>query len=128
MFIIDKQKNEVYSLPAKEISAEHAKSVGSELAQRILSLLAKESMYPIYIAKSLKVHEQKIYYHIRNLEKAGLIKVAKKEGLPIPPPVTSRHGARLNLRLPKDIVDRLKRDATDHAMSLNQYVLWRLAS
>ena len=27
----------------------------------------------------MKVHEQKIYYHIRNLEKAGIIKVVKKE-------------------------------------------------
>ncbi|MEK6983596.1 MAG: S-layer protein [Nanoarchaeota archaeon] len=79
MFIIDKQKNEVYSLPAKEISVRHAKSVSSELAQKILNLLAKEAMYPIDIAKTLKVHEQKIYYHIRNLEKAGIIKVVKKE-------------------------------------------------
>src|SRR3989338_7173167 len=79
MFIINKQKNEIYSLPAKEIEVKYAKAVGSELAQRILQLLAKETMYPIDIAKALKVHEQKIYYHIRNLEKAGIIKVAKKE-------------------------------------------------
>ncbi|MBI2558590.1 S-layer protein [Candidatus Woesearchaeota archaeon] len=79
MFIIDKQKNEIYSLPAKEISAEHAKSVSSGLANKILHLLAKESMYPIDIAKALKAHEQKIYYHIRNLEKAGIIKIVKKE-------------------------------------------------
>src|SRR3989338_690395 len=79
MFIIDKQKNEIYSLPAKEISAEHAKCVSSGLAHRILSLLAKEAMYPIDIAKALKVHEQKVYYNIRNLEKAGIIKVVKRE-------------------------------------------------
>ena len=79
MFIIEKQKNEVYSLPAKEISVEGAKVVSSSLAQKILSLLAKEPMYPIDIAKTLKMHEQKIYYHIRNLEKAGIIKVVKKE-------------------------------------------------
>ena len=79
MFIIDKQKNEVYSLPAKEIKAEDAGSLSSELAQKILSLLAKEPMYPMDIAKALKVHEQKVYYHIRNLEKAGIIKVAKRE-------------------------------------------------
>jgi len=79
MFIIDKQKNEVFSLPAKEISVENAKCVSSELAQKILNLLAKEAMYPIDIAKALKVHEQKVYYHIRNLEKAGIIKVVKKE-------------------------------------------------
>ena len=79
MFIIDKQKNEVYSLPAKEIKAENAGTVSSELAHKILKLLAKDAMYPIDIAKSLKVHEQKIYYHIRNLEKAGIVKVVKKE-------------------------------------------------
>lgn len=79
MFIIDKQKNEVFSLPAKEISVENAKSVSSALAHKILNLLAKEAMYPIDIAKALKVHEQKVYYHIRNLEKAGIIKVVKKE-------------------------------------------------
>ena len=78
MFIIDKQKNEVYSLPAKEISVGHAKSVSSELAHKILNLLAREAMYPIEIAKALKVHEQKVYYHIRNMEKAGIIKIAKK--------------------------------------------------
>lgn len=79
MFIINKQKNEVYSLPAKEIKPEDAGVVSSELAHRILNLLAKEAMYPIDIAKALKSHEQKIYYHIRNLEKAGIIKVVKRE-------------------------------------------------
>lgn len=79
LFIIDKQKNEVYSLPAKEIKAEDAGSISSDLAQKILNLLAKEPMYPIDIAKALRVHEQKVYYHIRNLDKAGVIKVVKKE-------------------------------------------------
>jgi len=79
MFIIEKQKNEVYSLPAKELKAEDAAALRSQLANRIVNLLAKEAMYPIDIAKSLKVHEQKIYYHIRNLEKAGIIKIVKKE-------------------------------------------------
>ena len=36
-------------------------------------------MYPIELAKELKVHEQKIYYHIKNLEKSGIIKINKKE-------------------------------------------------
>ncbi len=79
MFVIDKQKNEVYSLPAKEINVENARSVSSPLAHKILNLLSKEPMYPIDVAKSLKVHEQKIYYHIRNLKKAGIIKIVRKE-------------------------------------------------
>ena len=79
MFIVEKQKNEMRSLPAKEIKAENAGAVSSELANKILNLLAKGPRYPIDIAKALKVHEQKIYYHIRNLEKAGIIKIVKKE-------------------------------------------------
>ncbi len=54
--------------------------------------------------------------------------VAQKEGIPIPTPVGAKHSTRLNLRLPEDIVAKIKRDASEHEMSLNQYVLWRLAS
>lgn len=56
------------------------------------------------------------------------ITVAKKEGIPIPQPVGARHSQRLNLRLPEEIIDEIKRDATERQMSINQYLLWRLAS
>lgn len=79
MFVVDKRKDEMHSLPAKEIKGDAITSLSSELAQKILSLLAKEPLYPVDIAKKLKVHEQKVYYHIRNLEKAGIISVVKKE-------------------------------------------------
>lgn len=80
MFVIKKEKNEVYSLPAKEVPLERIKAAGSELAQNILKLLSKSLMSPIGIAKALKEHEQKIYYHIRNLEKAGIIQIVRREG------------------------------------------------
>ena len=35
--------------------------------------------YPKQISKELKVNEQKIYYHVRNLEKARIIKVVREE-------------------------------------------------
>ena len=79
MFIIDKQKSEIYSLPAKEILPSNAKSIGSKLAQDILSLVSKEPIYPRDIARTLKINEQRIYYHIRKLEQAGIIKIVKKE-------------------------------------------------
>lgn len=56
------------------------------------------------------------------------IRVAKREGVPIPKPVGARHSQRLNLRLPEEIVDQIKREAAERAMSINQYLLWRLAS
>src|SRR3989339_1636994 len=79
MFVVNKEKNEVYSLPAKEIKFSSLKNLGTELAQRIVKSISNEAKYPADIAKELKVHEQKVYYHIRNLEKAGIIKIAKKE-------------------------------------------------
>ncbi len=56
------------------------------------------------------------------------IRVAKKEKIPIPTPMGAGHSRRLNLRLPEEIVALVKRAAKERQMSLNQYVLWRLAS
>lgn len=56
------------------------------------------------------------------------LKVAKKEGVPIPTPSGARRSSRLNLRLPEEIVSRIKREAVERRMSINQYLLWRLAS
>jgi predicted transcriptional regulator len=79
MLIIEKKKNEIYSLPAKELKLNHLKNFSSELAQKILDFIVENPSYPSEIAKALKVHEQKVYYHIRNLENAGIIKIIKKE-------------------------------------------------
>lgn len=49
------------------------------LANRILCELAKSPSYPNELAKRLKVHEQKVYYHIRALRLAGLIEEIKQE-------------------------------------------------
>ena len=77
MHVITKAKGEAVSLPAKEISPKQIKVIGSDLAQKILLSLAEKPNYPKALAKKLKVHEQKIYYHIRNLEKAGMIEVSR---------------------------------------------------
>jgi len=52
--------------------------LGSE-SWKILTLLSKKAMYPLEIARQLGVHEQKIYYHIRKLVKAGAISVEREE-------------------------------------------------
>ena len=71
----------MYSLAAKEISHRESKLFGTELAYKILKSIAEKPMYPIELAKELKVHEQKIYYYIKNFFKAGLIKVVRKENI-----------------------------------------------
>ncbi len=44
----------------------------------ILKLITERPIYPAEIAKRLKMHEQKVYYHIRQLEINGIIKVISK--------------------------------------------------
>ena len=56
----------------------------SDMAWKILQALDEKPMYPNDLAKKLKIHEQKIYYHINKMLDAGLIEVIREE---------SRHGA-----------------------------------
>lgn len=54
-------------------------SLSSELALKIIDILSKQPSCAMDIARKLKQHEQKIYYHLRNLEKIGVIKLLKTE-------------------------------------------------
>jgi DNA-binding transcriptional ArsR family regulator len=68
---------------AKEISilddSQKLKMILGSLSWKILTLLSKKEMYPMEIAKQLGMHEQKVYYHIRKLAKAGAITVEREE-------------------------------------------------
>ena len=70
-------------LMAKDIAVfedpERLKAVLNKLSWKILQLLSEKEMYPMEVARKLGVHEQKIYYHIRKLTKAGAIKVVREE-------------------------------------------------
>ena len=81
MYVIDDKQDSAMSLPAKEIDPKYAKTLSSNLAQLILSTLSKKPSYPKRIAKELNVNEQKIYYHIRKLEKAKIIEITKTENI-----------------------------------------------
>jgi DNA-binding transcriptional ArsR family regulator len=49
------------------------------LSWKILNMLSEKELYPLEIARKLGVHEQKVYYHIRKLCRAGAITVAREE-------------------------------------------------
>jgi DNA-binding PadR family transcriptional regulator len=51
----------------------------NELTWKIMLLLSEKEMYPLEIAKKLGIHEQKVYYHIRKLNRAGAIQVVREE-------------------------------------------------
>jgi len=55
------------------------KAVLNKVSWEILNLLSEKEMYPMEIAEKLRVHEQKVYYHIKRLAKAGMIEVVKEE-------------------------------------------------
>ena len=67
----------------KEISIvkdpQKLKMILNRLSWNILVMLSENEMYPLEIAKKLKIHEQKVYYHIRKLAKAGAITITKEE-------------------------------------------------
>ncbi len=79
MLVVEDQKQTLVSLPAKPMSEKQIKAASSHLAQHILKELAAKPTYPMELAKRLKIHEQKIYYHIHKLERAGLIEIIKKQ-------------------------------------------------
>lgn len=68
----------IASLSAKEIAPCAFKAITSPLAAAILDELSKNPTYPKALAKKLRVHEQRIYYHIRKMQKAGFIKVVNR--------------------------------------------------
>ena len=55
------------------------KLILNRLSWKILVMLSEREMYPLEIAKELGIHEQKVYYHIRKLIKAGAVTVARQE-------------------------------------------------
>ncbi len=75
MFVAEEKNGELYAIPAAEVK----KFPNSALAVKILALLAKEDLYPKEISRRLKENEQKIYYHIRRMEKGGIVEVASRE-------------------------------------------------
>jgi len=55
------------------------KMILNRLSWKILGMLSETEMYPLEVAKKLGIHEQKVYYHIRKLAKAGAITIAREE-------------------------------------------------
>ncbi len=55
------------------------KMILNRLSWKILVMLSEKEMYPMEISKELGVHEQRVYYHVRKLAKAGAIKVVREE-------------------------------------------------
>jgi DNA-binding CsgD family transcriptional regulator len=79
MQLVEKTRDGLQSLPVRLVSPPALRPATAPLATRILQLLAESPSYPKEIARTLKVHEQLVYYHVRRLEKARIIRHARSE-------------------------------------------------
>ncbi|MFH1316907.1 MAG: S-layer protein [Candidatus Woesearchaeota archaeon] len=79
MFVVKYKDGKTFSLPSKQLKPHNLKGISTDLAQQILYQISKRPSYPKEIAKNLRQDEQKIYYHIHNLEKNGIINVISKK-------------------------------------------------
>lgn len=57
---------------------EKLKVLLNETRVKILKLISKNPKKPSDIARTLGIHEQKVYYHIRQLKNAGIVKLNEK--------------------------------------------------
>ncbi|MEM5791158.1 MAG: winged helix-turn-helix domain-containing protein, partial [Candidatus Aenigmatarchaeota archaeon] len=55
------------------------RSLSNELVLKIIKNLSKEPSCAMDLARKLKEHEQKIYYHLRKLEYFGIVEILKTE-------------------------------------------------
>lgn len=78
-WIVEQKNGKIFSLVTKTLEPKQLKTALSPLAWKILKILSEEPRYPKEIGEKLKINEQKVYYHIRNLEKAGLIEKLREE-------------------------------------------------
>jgi len=78
-YFIEETKKGQKAYKAMEMEPGKFSALNSNLAQRILKELGKRPSCAMDIARRLKEHEQKIYYHLRKLESAGIIELDRTE-------------------------------------------------
>jgi len=65
------------ALPTEARDAKALAVLTDKTRWRIACLLAEHPDYPTSIAKKLKMNDQLVHYHIRRMQKAGLVKIEK---------------------------------------------------
>ena len=79
-FLVEYTKEGQRAYPALLLDDPRLFSIlSNELALKIIKELGRRPACPMDIARALRVHEQNVYYHIRKLEKLGLIKIIRTE-------------------------------------------------
>lgn len=88
---MESKKGGQVSYPSVLVQPEKLATLNSKLAMRIIIELSKKPGCAMDVARGIKQHEQKVYYHIKRLEKAGILKRAGTE---------KRYGMIANMYVP----------------------------
>lgn len=78
-YLVKKEKGRFYYTDTKLLDGPVLKLINHSLRLRMLKMLSKEPMYASEIAKRLNMHEQRIYYHIKQLLNAGVLDIVEKK-------------------------------------------------
>lgn len=79
VYIIEEKEDEQRIYKTMIVEPKNLQVLNSELAIKILNELSKNPTTALDIARKLKQHEQKIYYHFKKMSKAGVIKLIRTE-------------------------------------------------
>jgi len=79
-YLVKEKDGKLYYSPGIILdNPESISLVNHNIRIRILESLSKKPMYPAELAKEMKLHEQKIYYHIKQLVNAGILEIVEKK-------------------------------------------------
>jgi len=76
---IETNNGKKISYKSSLVNTEHIAVLGNKLALKIVSELVKEPACAMDVARLLGENEQKIYYHLKKLENAGIVKLHTME-------------------------------------------------
>ncbi len=78
-YIVKEIDGRLFYDEAMEIRPNSLRAIDHSTRIRILNLLNKKPMYPVEIAKALRMHEQKVYYHVKQMLAAGVLRTVEKK-------------------------------------------------
>lgn len=78
-YYLVKKENGLLLREAKLVDSAAIQILDDPIRKRILQKLYTEPAYPAEIAREFQLHEQKVYYHIKQLLNAGLISVVERK-------------------------------------------------
>lgn len=80
VLLVEKGRDGKYmAIDAKIATPEAMQAMLNPMGWKIMNELVREPQYPSMLAEKLKVSGQKVFYHINQLRRAGLIEVEKRE-------------------------------------------------